>query len=247
MVDIESCHSLPFRFDGCSPEGKMISKRETGAWGKSYYLIPPSFYWPERVTLSSLLAKVPTHSFIQRNWLNKTPFGCFVHQHLTSFLLPAPFTHLKRWFLLWYKNKKEWTDILTSYPTKVWDEWRKHDCSAVLNCPEHSQGFGMQLSNETAPRLSSAGRASAVSDLHQRSETNVIWSLWSLRRKAGGLCTPTPRFTTVIRRWGKVRQENQRDGVTENFLRLLHESGWGQSGEHARVNGAAKPKLTGVS
>lgn len=44
-----------------------------------------------------------------------------------------------------------------------------------------------------------------------------------------------------------MRWEDQGDGVKENFLHLLHESGWGQSGVHARMNGAAKPKLIGVS
>lgn len=44
-----------------------------------------------------------------------------------------------------------------------------------------------------------------------------------------------------------MRRENKGDGVIENFLRLLNESSWGQSRVHARINGAAKPKLIGVS
>lgn len=42
-------------------------------------------------------------------------------------------------------------------------------------------------------------------------------------------------------------QEDRGDGVIENFSHLLHESGWGQRRVHARINGAAKPKLTAVS
>lgn len=34
VVDIESCHSLPFRLDGSSPEGKTSSTHETGAVGR---------------------------------------------------------------------------------------------------------------------------------------------------------------------------------------------------------------------
>lgn len=38
VVDIESCHSPLFRLDGCHPEGKIISKHETGVWGSRHIL-----------------------------------------------------------------------------------------------------------------------------------------------------------------------------------------------------------------
>lgn len=41
---------------------------------------------------------------------------------------------------------------------------------------------------------------------------------------------------------GKPRRWSNR-----KLLHLLDESGWGQSRVHARINGAAKPKLIGVS
>lgn len=41
--------------------------------------------------------------------------------------------------------------------------------------------------------------------------------------------------------------DSQGDGVIENFLCLLDESGWGQRGVHARINGAAKQKLRRIS
>lgn len=59
-----------------------------------------------------------------------------------------------------------------------------------------------------------------------------------------GLCMPKT-YIVVIRGHGKVRQEERRR--RKNFLCLLDESGRGQSRVHARINGAAKPKLIGVS
>lgn len=58
---------------------------------------------------------------------------------------------------------------------------------------------------------------------------------------------PTLSYIIVVRGRGKGRRDNRGEEATGNFLHLLDESGWGRRGVHARINGAAKQKLVGIS
>lgn len=69
----------------------------------------------------------------------------------------------------------------------------------------------------------------------------------TILEKNCGPLQANPKSTVALRGCGKVRQENQGDGVIGNFLHFLDESGGGQSRMHARINGAGKSKLIRVS
>lgn len=91
-----------------------------------------------------------------------------------------------------------------------------------------------------------AGKALDAAGLQWRKTKLIYFGLfWSFGKNCA-LLHANP-YRIVIRERGKGRWNNQGDGVKENFLCLLDESGWGQSREHARINGAAKQKLIGIS
>lgn len=120
----------------------------------------------------------------------------------------------------------------------LWDATNLWDRQAIFHWPR-----------ALVPKVVTAGpinlRCSRF--MLERSKTNQFLALWWFWRKSVGFSVPSLRYRVVMRRWGKVRWENQGDGVAEDSLCFLDESGWGQSRVHARTHGAAKPKLIRVS
>lgn len=61
--------------------------------------------------------------------------------------------------------------------------------------------------------------------------------------KTYGLRHANPKVANGNKRVREGKGVDQGDGVTGDFLHFLDESGWGEGRAHARIHGAAEPKL----
>lgn len=157
------------------------------------------------------------------------------------------------------KTNKKWIGILPFHLTKGSDKERNY-CSAVQNCPKCSQPFGMQLISQIGrPYSTDPGLLFLIvvttgpinlrcsRTILERSKTNQSLFLWSFWRKICGFLHANPKGYSGDKKAregevGKPRRWSSRGlSVLPRWVRL------GQSRVHARIYGAAKPKLIRVS